>query len=72
MKLHPNIRNIIEQNYLISRSGLINQHQGMDAILEEINKALKALIPPIPQQHHWIIAAHNCKKFFQVIIYFIL
>lgn len=51
---------------MVSHSGLYNQHQGMDAIIEEVNKILKALIPPIPQQHHWIIAAHNCKKFFQV------
>ena len=42
----------------------------MDAILEEINKALKSLIPPIPQLKYWKIAAHNCKKFFQVIFIF--
>ena len=63
MKLHPSIHNIIEQNCMVSRSGLYNQHQGMDAIIE-VNKILKALIPPIPQQHHWIIAAHNSKSFF--------
>lgn len=66
-KLHPTIRDIIEQNSVVSRSGLYNQHQGMDAILEEVNKALKTLIPPVPQERHWIIAARNCKKFFQVI-----
>ncbi|CAG8654868.1 3207_t:CDS:2, partial [Diversispora eburnea] len=34
-----------------------------DAILEEINKALKSLIPPIPSQWHWEIAACNYTKF---------
>jgi len=41
LKLDPSIRNLVEKNCVISRSGLYNQHQGMDAILEEINKALK-------------------------------
>jgi hypothetical protein len=59
---------IIEQNCVVSRSGLYNQHQGMDAILEEINKTLKSLIPPVPQLKHWKIAARNCKKFIQVIV----
>ncbi|CAG8571090.1 5002_t:CDS:2, partial [Scutellospora calospora] len=40
--------------------------QELDAILEEINKILKTLIPPVPQMHHWRIAARNCKKFFQL------
>jgi hypothetical protein len=66
MKLHPIIRDTIEQNCVVSRSGLYNQHQGMDAILEEINKTLKSLIPPVPQLKHWKIAARNCKKFIQV------
>lgn len=66
MKLHPNIHNIIEKNSVISRSGLCDQHQGIDAILEEVNKNLKSLIPPIPQPKHWQIAARNCKKFIQV------
>lgn len=68
MKLHPTIRDMIEQNCVVSRSGLYNQHQGMDAVLEEINKTLKSLIPPVPQLKHWKIAARNCKKFFQVMI----
>jgi hypothetical protein len=51
---------------VVSRSGLFNQHQGLDAIVEEVNKALKALIPPVPQMHHWETAARNCKKLFQV------
>ena len=72
MKLNPSVREIIEKNSIISQSGLFNQHQGLDAILEEINKALKSLIPPVPQIHHWQIAIRNCKKFLQVIIYFIL
>src|SRR3954462_15587242 len=66
MQLHPTVRNLVEKNCLVSRSGLFNQHQGLDAILEEVNKALKALIPPVPQLRHWEIAARNCKKFLQV------
>ncbi|RIB19714.1 hypothetical protein C2G38_2181071 [Gigaspora rosea] len=65
MKLHPEIRNIVEKSCVVSRSGLHEQHQGLDAIIEEVNKALKSLIPPIPQDHHWKIAARNCKKFFK-------
>ncbi|RHZ57715.1 hypothetical protein Glove_384g34 [Diversispora epigaea] len=42
------------------------QHQGLDAILEEVNKTLKTLIPPVPQYHHWKIAARNCKKFLEL------
>ncbi|KAF0400552.1 hypothetical protein F8M41_009553 [Gigaspora margarita] len=42
---------------IIFQSGLLDQHQGLDAILEEINKALKSLISPIPSQHHWEVAA---------------
>ncbi|KAF0427632.1 hypothetical protein F8M41_005997 [Gigaspora margarita] len=45
---------------------LLDQYQGLDAILEEINKALKFLIPPIPSQHHWEIAARNCMKFIKL------
>jgi hypothetical protein len=70
MRLDPTIRDIIESNNVVSRSGLFNQHQGLDAVLEEINKALKTLIPPIPQMRHWKIAARNCKKFLQVIKFF--
>jgi len=75
MQLHPEIREIIEKYCVVSRSGICEQHQGLDAIMEEVNKALKTLIPPVPQHHHWKIAARNCKKFFQVnfliIFYFI-
>jgi len=66
MRLHPDIRDLMEKNSVVSRSGLFNQHQGLDAILEEINKALKTLIPPVPQIRHWEVAARNCKKFLQV------
>ena len=38
----------------------------MDAIIEEVNKALKALIPPVPQYHHWKVVAYNCKRFFEL------
>ena len=48
MRLHPKIKKIIEENSVVSRSGWSNQHQGLDAILEEINKGLKALVLPIP------------------------
>jgi hypothetical protein len=66
MRLNPTIREIVEKNNVVSRSGLYNQHQGLDAILEEINKTLKTLIPPVPQMRHWKIAARNCKNFLQV------
>src|SRR2546423_331993 len=46
------------------------QHQGLDAIMEEVNKTLKTLIPPIPQHRHWKIAARNCKKFLEVLLIF--
>ncbi|KAF0535247.1 hypothetical protein F8M41_009703 [Gigaspora margarita] len=66
MKFDLAIHNIIDKYSAVSRSGLINQHQGLDAILEEINKALKSLIPPIPQEYHWKVTARNCKKFLQL------
>lgn len=69
MKLHPSIRHLVEKHCVLSRSGSSNQHQGLDAILEEINKTLKSLIPPVPQLRHWKIAARNLKKFFQVILF---
>ncbi|RHZ86475.1 hypothetical protein Glove_50g129 [Diversispora epigaea] len=62
MRLYPEVRETIEKNCIVSRSGIYEQHQGLDAIIEEVNKALKALIPPVPQYHHWKVAAHNCKK----------
>ncbi len=40
------------ENCVMSRSGIYEQHQGLDAIIEEVNKALKALIPSVPQYHH--------------------
>ncbi|RIB08136.1 hypothetical protein C2G38_2212373 [Gigaspora rosea] len=66
LRLHPEIRKIVELYSVISRSGYCNQHQGLDAILEEINKYLKALIPPVPSQRHWNIAARNCTKFIKL------
>ena len=48
---------------MTSRSKRLNQHQGHDAILEEINKTLKSLIPSTLPQRHWEIAARNCTKF---------
>lgn len=66
LRLCPEVRQIIEQNSVVSRSGWMSQHQGLDAILEEVNKALKALVPPVPTQKHWKIAARNCIKFLMV------
>lgn len=66
MRLHPEVCETIEKNCVVSRSGIYEQHQGLDAIIEEVNKALKALIPPVPQYHHWKLAARNCKKFFEL------
>ncbi|CAG8581654.1 5590_t:CDS:2 [Dentiscutata heterogama] len=43
-----------------------NQYQGLDTILEEVNKSLKALILPVSLQKHWRIAAHNCTKFMKL------
>ncbi|CAG8646144.1 2980_t:CDS:2, partial [Scutellospora calospora] len=44
---------------------IANEEQLMrlHTILEEVNKTLKTLIPPIPTQKHWEIAARNCTKF---------
>ncbi|CAG8821776.1 10007_t:CDS:2, partial [Racocetra persica] len=47
----PEVFNLIQERIVTSRSKLSNQHQGHDAILEEINRALKSLIPLIPSQH---------------------
>ncbi|RHZ81220.1 hypothetical protein Glove_122g71 [Diversispora epigaea] len=66
MRLYPEVCETIEKNCVVSRSGIYEQHQGLDAIIEEVNKALKALIPPVPQYHHWKVAARNCKKFFEL------
>jgi len=70
MRLRPEVREIIEENCVVSRSGIYEQHQGLDAIMEEVNKTLKTLIPPVPQHHHWKIATRNCKKFLEVLLYF--
>src|ERR1044072_6527240 len=64
--LKPKIFSLIQEKIVTSQSTLLDQHQGHDAILEEINKALKSLIPPIPTQHHWKIAACNCTKFLKL------
>lgn len=48
MQLYPEIRKIIEKNCVISRFGIYEQHQGLDAIIEKVNKALESLIPSIP------------------------
>jgi len=63
LRLKPEIHKLIQERVVTSRSKLSNQHQGHDAILEEINKELKSLIPSIPSQRHWQIAARNCTKF---------
>ena len=63
LRLKPEIHDLIQERIVASRSKLPNQHQGHDAILEEINKTLKSLIPSTPSQRYWEIAAHNCTKF---------
>ena len=67
LHLKPQVKEIIENASVISCSGLWNQHQGLDAILEEVNKGLKSLIPPVPTQNHWKISARNCKNLMKVI-----
>ena len=52
MRLHLEVRDVIEKNCIVSGSGIYEQHQGLDAIIEEINKTLKTLIPSVPQLHH--------------------
>ncbi|RHZ87939.1 hypothetical protein Glove_28g31 [Diversispora epigaea] len=66
LRLHPEVYTVIEQKSVISRSGFTNQHQGLDAIFEEINKTIKSLIPSIPTQQHWEIAARSCTKFMKL------
>jgi hypothetical protein len=63
LRLKPEINKLVQERVVTSRSKLSNQHQGHDAILEEINKQLKSLVPSIPLQRHWEIAARNCTKF---------
>jgi hypothetical protein len=53
---------LIRERIVTSRSKLSNQHQGHDAILEEINKTLKFLVPAIPLE----IAARNYTKFLKL------
>jgi len=60
--LRPEIYKLIQERIVASRSKLSNQHQGHDAILEEINKTLKFLVPAIPSQRHWEITASNYTK----------
>src|SRR6266511_4575159 len=66
LRLKPEIYSLIQEKIITSRFKLLDQHQGHDAILEEINKAFKSLIPPIPLQRHWEIAARNCIKFLKL------
>ena len=63
LRLRPKIDRLIEERIVTSRSELSDQHQDHDAILEEINKTLKLLVPSIPSQRHWEIAARNYTKF---------
>jgi hypothetical protein len=52
LRLKPEIHKLIQEGVVTSRSKLPNQHQGHDAILEEINKELKSLMPSILSQRH--------------------
>jgi hypothetical protein len=56
--LKPEIHKLIQERIVTLRSKLSNQHQD-DAILEEVKKELKSLIPSIPSQQHWEIAART-------------
>jgi len=62
LRLRPEIYKLIRERIVTSRSKLSNQHQGHDAILEEINKTLKFLVPAIPLE----IAARNYTKFLKL------
>jgi hypothetical protein len=66
LRLRPEIDKLIQERIVTSRSKLFDQHQGHDAILEEINKMLKLLVPSIPSQRHWEIAARNYTKFLKL------
>ena len=66
LRLRPEIDKLIQERIVTSRSKLSDQHQGHDAILEEINKTLKSLVPSIPSQRHWDIAARNYTKFLKL------
>ncbi len=52
LRLKPEIYSLIQEKIVTLRSKLLDQHQDHDAILEEINKTIKSLIPPIPSQRH--------------------
>jgi len=56
----------MKNNYYVFNLKFINQYQGLDAIIEEVNKALKTLSSPVPTQKHWEIAARNCIDFMKV------
>jgi len=45
--LKPEIYNLIQERIITSWFKLLDQYQSHDAIIKEINKALKLLIPPI-------------------------
>src|SRR6185369_15585329 len=66
LRLRPKIDKLIEERIVTSRSELSDQHQDHDAILEEINKTLKLLVPSIPSQRPWEIAARNYTKFLKL------
>ncbi|RIB25522.1 hypothetical protein C2G38_2165677 [Gigaspora rosea] len=51
--------------HLIDASDEVQLMQ-LDSTIQEFNKVLKSLIPPIPQERHWKVAARNCKKFLQL------
>ncbi|KAF0467586.1 hypothetical protein F8M41_025984 [Gigaspora margarita] len=44
MQLYPEIRDIVEKNCVVSRSGIYEQHQGLDAIIEELRNNLFQVI----------------------------
>ena len=54
LRLRPKIDKLIEERIVIH---VLNFQINIKAILEEINKTLKSLVPSIPSQWHWEIAA---------------
>ena len=51
---------MIQERIVTSRSKLSDQHQG------HRNQTLKSLVPSIPSQRHWEIAARNYTKFLKL------
>ena len=53
--LKPGIRNLVKRKTVISQSRYLNQNQGLDAVLEEINKTLKLMVSPVHLQQNLLL-----------------